>query len=86
MAKKVRPEAGSDGEDNTMEEEPDFSDPEDFVDNISDDNLMPDLMAQKPKESDGVDSVVVVDGVPVVGPERVEKLKTVIKKIFNKVI
>jgi len=37
-----------------------------------------------PKESDGVDSVIVVDGVPKVGAERVEKLKNVIRKIYGK--
>ena len=62
----------------------DISD-EDFVDDISDADLMPDLMQQKPKESDGVDSVVVVDGIPAVGPERLEKLKSVIRKIFSKI-
>ena len=67
------------------EEEPDFSDDEDFVDEISDGDLMPDLMCQRPKESDGVDSVIVVDGVPAVGADRLEKLKGVVRKIFTKV-
>jgi hypothetical protein len=31
---------------------------------------MPDIMKMKPKESDGVDSVIIVDGVPVVGTDR----------------
>ncbi len=31
---------------------------------------MPDIMKMKPKESDGVDSVIIVDGVPVVGSDR----------------
>ena len=31
---------------------------------------MPEIMRQKPKESDGVDSVIVVDGVPCVGADR----------------
>ena len=67
------------------EEEPDFSDDEDFVDEISDAELMSDLMSTKPKESDGVDSVIVVDGVPAVGADRLEKLKGVVRKIFTKV-
>merc|ERR1719369_1457146 len=41
-------------------------------------------MKQKPKESDGVDSVIVVDGIPCVGAERTEKLKNVIRKIYSK--
>ena len=97
MAKKVRPNNSDseedenhdgefdDGADSRFDEEPDFSDPEDFNDDVDDDNLMPDLMPNRPKESDGVDSVIVVDGVPCVGSDRVEKLKNVIRKIFNKV-
>ena len=42
-------------------------------------------MVSKPKETDGVESVIVVDGVPQVGPDRLEKLKGVIHKIFGKV-
>lgn len=92
MAKKVKdPAEAEDQEDDIEETEngdedemPNFSDDEDFVDDISDADLMPDLMEQQPKESDGVDSVVVVDGTPVVGAERVDKLKSVIRKIFSK--
>ncbi len=46
---------------------------------------MPDLLSKRPKESDGVDNVVVVDGIPIVGAERLEKLKGVLRKIFSKV-
>jgi len=46
---------------------------------------MPDLLSKRPKESDGVDNVVVVDGIPIVGSERLEKLKGVLRKIFSKV-
>ena len=45
---------------------------------------MPEIMRQKPRESDGVDSVIVVDGVPVVGTDRLDKLKNVIRKTFGK--
>ncbi|CAG9774050.1 unnamed protein product [Ceutorhynchus assimilis] len=65
-------------------EEPNFSDPEDYVDDISDSELLGDLLHQKPKETDGYENVIVVDGVPQVGPNRLEKLKSVINKIFNK--
>jgi translation initiation factor 3 subunit B len=88
--KKTLEELESDPEDEQEvhpvedDEEPNFDDPEDFVDDISDEELLPDLMKQLPKESDGVDSVIVVDGVPSVGAERVDKLKNVIKKIFSK--
>lgn len=46
--------------------------------------LLGDILRQKPKETDGVESVIVVDGVPQVGPDRREKLKSVINKIFGK--
>lgn len=46
--------------------------------------LLDDILRQKPKETDGVESVIVVDGVPQVGPERLEKLQSVINKIFGK--
>ena len=87
MARKKNPEEMDDGSDDEgfdYGEEPDFNDPEDFVDDISDEELMPDIMRQRPKESDGVESVIVVDGVPVVEEKRVEKLKNVIRKIYGK--
>lgn len=46
--------------------------------------LLGDLLKSKPKESDGIDSVIVVDNVPQVGAERLEKLQNVIHKIFIK--
>ena len=65
MARKKNPEAeeGSDYDDFDYGEEPDFSDPEGFVDDISDEELMPEIMRMRPKETDGVESVIVVDGV-----------------------
>lgn len=65
-------------------EEPDFNDPEDFEEDITDEELMPEIMRMQPKESDGVDSVIVVDNVPVVEGSRVDKLKNVIRKIYSK--
>jgi len=85
MARKKNPEEMEEDEEIIdYGEEPDFDDPEDYVDEISDEELMPEIMKQKPKESDGVDSVIVVDGVPVVGTDRVDKLKNVIRKTFGK--
>lgn len=71
-------------EEDFEDEEPDFSDPEDFVDKISDQELLGDLLKQKPKEIDGIESVIIVDNVPQVGPERLEKLQNIIRKIFSK--
>ncbi|GBN06702.1 Eukaryotic translation initiation factor 3 subunit B [Araneus ventricosus] len=64
-------------------EEPNFDDPEDFEDDISDDELLGDLLKNKPRETDGVKSVIIVDGIPKVGPERVDKLKNVIHKFYS---
>lgn len=47
-------------------------------------DLMGDLIRQRPKETDGVESIVVIDGVPQVGPERIEKLQNVLRKLFQK--
>lgn len=47
--------------------------------------LLKDVLAKKPRETDGFESVIIVDGVPQVGPDRLEKLKNVIKKIFSAV-
>ena len=44
---------------------------------------MGDLLRQKPKETDGVENVIIVDGVPQVEQDRLEKLKKVILKIFG---
>jgi len=67
-----------------MEDDPDFEDPEEFVDDISEEDLMGDLMRQKPKETDGVESIIVVDGIPQVGAERKEKLQNVLRKLFSR--
>ncbi|MBZ3881845.1 Eukaryotic translation initiation factor 3 subunit B [Sciurus carolinensis] len=65
-------------------DEPSFSDPEDFVDDVSEEELLGDVLKDRPQEADGIDSVIVVDNVPQVGPDRLEKLKNVIHKIFSK--
>lgn len=77
--KKSEDHAGVDGD----TEEPNFDDPEGFVDNISDEELLSDVLAQKPCETDGVESVVVVDNLPIVEPSRLEKLKSVVQKLFS---
>lgn len=46
-------------------------------------DLLGDLLAEKPKESDGVESVIIVDQLPVVEEARLPKLKQVIEKLFK---
>ncbi|XP_047529495.1 eukaryotic translation initiation factor 3 subunit B [Vanessa atalanta] len=81
---KVNQTPQSDNEEQNFDEEPNFEDPEGFVDDITDEELLADLLEQKPKESDGYENVIIVDGCPQVGPERLEKLQSVINKIFSK--
>ncbi|CAG7673110.1 unnamed protein product [Allacma fusca] len=82
MAKKK--DSVDNGTEQQKEPEPDFSDPEGFVDDIPDEQLCGDLLRSKPRETDGVESVIVVDGLPLVDRDRLDKLKTVIRKIFSR--
>lgn len=41
------------------------------------------MLASRPSEADGVESVVVVDNIPKVEPVRLNKLKSVIDKLFS---
>ena len=108
MAKKKDSEKQNASENNSKNgEEPNFEDPDGYVDDVSDDGMYPfwcwalttrqyfwmkqftlellgDILARKPKETDGFESVIIVDGIPEVGTDRLEKLKGVIEKIFSK--
>ena len=53
--------------------QPDFNDPEDFVDDTMDAEVMPWVMRLEPNETEWVESVIVVDGVPIVVGDRVAK-------------
>ena len=46
--------------------------------------LLGDLLKRKPKFLEGTESLIVVDNVPTVGPDRLDKLKNVIGKVFGK--
>lgn len=81
MAKKKLEEQSDCGEED-YEDQPNFDDPEGFVDNVTDEELFGDLLKQKPCETDGVENVVVVDNIPKVATARQEKLKTVLEKLF----
>uniref|UniRef100_A0A0K8TT04 Eukaryotic translation initiation factor 3 subunit B n=1 Tax=Tabanus bromius TaxID=304241 RepID=A0A0K8TT04_TABBR len=83
MAKKKSEDSAGDGEEHEFGEEPNFDDPPDYVDDITEEELLGDLLKQKPCETDGVENVVVVDNIPIVEPSRLEKLKSVIEKLFS---
>ncbi|KAK0074591.1 hypothetical protein PV326_012322, partial [Microctonus aethiopoides] len=80
----IKSEAWLDNDDILNDDEPNFSDPEGYEDDISDEELLSDVLSQKPSETDGVESVIVVDGAPQVEPERFEKFNTLISKVFGK--
>ncbi|XP_062507471.1 eukaryotic translation initiation factor 3 subunit B-like [Corticium candelabrum] len=77
------PNLNASEEDNPADE-PDFDDPEDFIDDISDEELLGDLMAQEPKLDDSLEQIIVVDNVPRVMKDRLDRLKNVIRKIMGK--
>ncbi|XP_067938024.1 eukaryotic translation initiation factor 3 subunit B-like [Watersipora subatra] len=64
--------------------EENFSDPEDFIDDITDEELLPDILKQKPSPSDSFESVIVCDNIPKTGSEKLEKLTKLLKKLFSK--
>lgn len=47
-------------------------------------DLLGDLLGNKPKLSSEVDTVIVIDHAPKVGPDRMEKLKMVLKKVVGR--
>ncbi|XP_037025507.1 eukaryotic translation initiation factor 3 subunit B [Bradysia coprophila] len=80
MAKKKNEQYSDDDQDY---DEPNFDDPEGFVDEATDEELLGDFLLSKPCETDGVENVVVVDNIPKVGQARQEKLRSVIEKLFS---
>ena len=36
----------------------------DYIDDISNEDLMPDLMARAPREADGIENVVIISNIP----------------------
>ena len=46
--------------------------------------LLRDILTEKPVEIQGTDCIIVVDNVPTIPPDRLEKLKNVIRKVFSK--
>lgn len=61
-----------------------ISSQDDSVGNISDSDLVGDIIKQRPRMYDGLSASIIIDGLPKVGPEKFEKLKTVILKLLSK--
>lgn len=73
------------GIENEVEEiEPSFEDPPGFVDDVDDEELMGDILRNRPTQDLGLKSAIIVDGIPKVSADRVEKLKSVLHKLFSK--
>ncbi|UMM16766.1 hypothetical protein L5515_013638 [Caenorhabditis briggsae] len=66
------------------ENEEDYSDPADFVDDVTDDVLVPDVLYKKPTIDEFEDNIVFIAGIPVVGAERIARLQSVLKKVLEK--
>ncbi|CAK9290976.1 unnamed protein product [Gordionus sp. m RMFG-2023] len=60
-----------------------YSDNEDFVDDISDQELLSDFLAKRPQPPEAFENVIIIDNVPIVGSERLNRLKSVILKLFK---
>ncbi|KAF7495017.1 Eukaryotic translation initiation factor 3 subunit B [Sarcoptes scabiei] len=83
-AKKTNSIKNADGNENAEEPEPNFDDPEDFIDDIDDNDLIGDILKNRPTQELGLKSVIIVDGIPKIAQERFEKLRTVLLKLFSK--
>jgi len=62
---------------------PDFSDEEDFVDDISNEELMPELMATEPRLEISTERIIVVDNIPKVGTDKKDKLKKILGNLIQ---
>ncbi len=47
-------------------------------------DLLADILKDKPVEDGSLNNIIIVDNAPKVGPDRLERLKSVLKKIFSK--
>lgn len=61
---------------------PSFSDPEDYEDDLSNEELLPELMSKEPRLEISTGKVIVVDNIPKVGVDKKEKLKTILNKLL----
>lgn len=47
--------------------------------------MLEDVLRAKPNEDESIDAVVVVDGIPKVGQDKLPRLKNVLTTVFSKV-
>uniref|UniRef100_A0A0R3RJ29 Eukaryotic translation initiation factor 3 subunit B n=1 Tax=Elaeophora elaphi TaxID=1147741 RepID=A0A0R3RJ29_9BILA len=72
--------------DENVQEEPSFSDSEyGFKESATDEELVGDVLRKKPSLSEYDHCCVIVYGIPIVGENRLSKLKSVLGKIFGRI-
>ncbi|KAL3090270.1 hypothetical protein niasHS_006722 [Heterodera schachtii] len=60
-----------------------FSDPEDFVDDVEDDELVRDLLYEEPRESQYEECCIMVFNIPIISSDRLPKLRNVLAGVFS---
>jgi len=68
---------------------PSFSDPEDYEEDLSNEELLPELMAKEPRLEISTGKIIVIDNIPKVGVDKKDKLKSILTKLivnYGKVI
>ncbi|CAD6195569.1 unnamed protein product [Caenorhabditis auriculariae] len=68
-----------------IDDDSQFLDPQGYVDSITDEELVPDVLHQKPTLDEFEDCCVVVTGIPAIGAERISKLQAVLTKVIEKI-
>ncbi|CAJ0577883.1 unnamed protein product, partial [Mesorhabditis spiculigera] len=65
------------------EVEPSFDDPEDFEDDIADEELLGDVLKQEPLIDEYEENCLILFGLPIVNKEKFPKLQAVVAKVLN---
>lgn len=64
-------------------DEPDFSDPEDFVDDISNEEMLPELYNKEPRLEISTEKIIIIDNIPTVGVDKKDKLKKIMQNMVS---
>jgi len=70
------------GSRNDEDNMPSFSDPEDYEENLSNEELLPELMSKEPRLEISTGKVIVIDNIPKVGIDKKDKLKSILTKLL----
>lgn len=72
----------NDENDSDDETTPDFS-ADEYGEDFSNEVLCPEIVAERPKEHEGLSNIIIVDNIPKVDQSRFEKLKGAIAKVYS---